>query len=243
MMMTPVVSMSPSPGQAVVSSTPSQDDTNRNAPIIAVVGVLVSLLTIVTATIIAISVLLWLRKRKREAELVDSAAYIYLSQNKELDSNPAYHTVNAANVVKDSNESYTANSVPTLTSSDTAYQTVQTPSRRSLDIATSANKSYVATDITTSANAAYHPIDSSNDDTQQLEYDYVRYDNDLDVDTAYQTVQPPSRKSVDIATSANESYVTTDITASANAAYHPIDSSNDDTQPLEYEYVRSEDRD
>ena len=235
-----MVALSPSPGQAVVSSTPSQDDTNRNAPIIAVVGVLVSLLTIVTATIVAISVLLWLRKRKREAELVDSVAYIYLSQNKELDSNPAYHTVNAANVVMNTNESYTADSVPTLTSSDTANLTVQTPSR---NIATSVNESYMTTDIKTSANAAYHPIDSSNDDTQQLEYDYVRYDNDLDVDIAYQTVQPPSRKSVDIASSANESYVATDITTSSNAAYHPMNSSNDDTQQLEYEYVRSDDVD
>ena len=113
---------------------------------------------------------------------MDSVAYIYLSQNKELDSNPAYLTVNAANVVMDTNESYAADSVPTLTSSDTAYQTVQTPSR---NIATSVNESCMTTDITTSANEAYHPIDSSNDDTQQLEYDYVRYDNDLDVNTAY----------------------------------------------------------
>ena len=160
----------------------TQDDTvnntNRNGPIIAGIGVLVSLLTIVIATIVAISVLLWLRKRKREPELVDNVAY--LSQNRELDSNPAYHTVSATNVVMDTNDSYAANSVPT--SPNTTYQTVQPPSGKSVDIATSVNEAYVTTDITTSVNAAYQPIHSSSDNTHQLEYDYVRSDNDLEYD-------------------------------------------------------------
>ena len=160
----------------------TQDDTvnntKRNAPIIAGIGVLVSLLTIIIATIVAISVLLWLRKRKKEPKLVDNVAY--LSQKRKLDSNPAYHTVSAANVVMDTNESYGANSVPT--SPNTAYHTVQPPSRKSVDIATSVNVAYVTTDISTSANAAYHPIHSSSDNTQQLEYDYVRSDNDLEYD-------------------------------------------------------------
>ena len=104
----------------------------------------------------------------------------YLSQNRELDSNPAYHTVSAANVVMDTNECYGANSVPT--SPNTAYHTVQPPSRKSVDIATSVNETYMTTDITTSDNAAYHLIHNSSDNTQQLEYDYVRSDNDLEYD-------------------------------------------------------------
>ena len=104
----------------------------------------------------------------------------YLSKNRELDSNPAYHAVSAVNVVMDTNESYGANSVPT--SPNTAYQTVQPPSRKSVDIATSVNEAYVTTDITTSVNAAYQPTHSSSDNTHQLEYDYVRSDNDLEYD-------------------------------------------------------------
>ena len=155
------------------SSADSQDDALVNVSLttetviaLGIGVILFIILILIVLLVVCISVLLWLRKRKREPKLVDNVAY--LSQNIELESN---HTVSAANVVM---ESYGANSVPT--SPNIAYQTVQPPSMKSVDIATSVNEAYATTDITTSVNAAYQPS------SQQLEYDYVRSDNDLEHD-------------------------------------------------------------
>ena len=63
-----------------------------------------------TVTIIAISVLLWLRKRKRD--VTDHSA------DDILESNSAYNSIN----VMDTDDSYAVSSVPT--SANTAYQTV-----------------------------------------------------------------------------------------------------------------------
>ena len=87
----------------------------------------------------------------------------YHSQNEDVrvDSNPAYHTVSADNVVLDTDETI---SVPTP-----SHQTVHP--RESVYIATSANEAYVGVDISTSVNASYQSVQRGNDDS--LEYDYA----------------------------------------------------------------------
>ena len=107
------------------------------------------------AVIATISVLLWLKKRKREPELVDNVAYHSQNRKIETGTNPAYHAIPTA-----TNEAYVATSVPT--SPNTAYQ-VASPRRESGDIATSTNEAYVATNVVTSVNAAYQPTQNSSE--------------------------------------------------------------------------------
>ena len=115
-----------------------------------------------------VCVVVWLRKRKREPELVDNVAYHPQNRGIKTNTNAAYHTV-LANVVTATNEAYIATSVPT--SPNTAYQAT----RESGDIATSTNEAYVATDVATFFNAAYQPTQNTSENT--LEYDYVQLES------------------------------------------------------------------
>ena len=143
---------------------PQEDSVANNTVIISVIT---SLMILITATSVLLATLMWLRKRKREPELMDNAAYHSHNTEIKTESITAHHTSND-NVVTARNEAYAATSVPI--SPNSAYQPVAPP-RESVDIATETNMAYVATDIATSVNPAYQPTKNSSDST--LEYDYI----------------------------------------------------------------------
>ena len=116
-------------------------------------------LSVVTVAFTLGCALLWFRKRKRNTKSVNNVTYHSQNEDVRVDSNPAYHTVSADNIVMDTDETI---SVPT-----SSYQTVHP--RESVYIATSPNEAYVGVDISNSVNASYQSV--QRDDS--LEYDYA----------------------------------------------------------------------
>ena len=152
---------------------------------------------------------------------------------------PTTPATDASNVITATNVAYAATSV-------SAYQPVVPPQES--DINASANSAYQPVappqegDITASANLAYQPVvppqESDITASANLAYQPVVPPQESDitasVNLAYQLMVP----SRDIATATNVAYVATDINASVNPAYRPLQGTSDSTSESMYDYAR-----
>ena len=111
---------------------------------------------------VVISVLVWLKKRKRDPKLEDNVAYH--PRNMEFETSPisAINPLSIA-IQTTTNEAYTSN---TYTSLNATYEVIE-ETAEDKDIDTKPNEAYITTGIATSVNEAYQP-----DNTPV--YDYVR---------------------------------------------------------------------
>ena len=126
-----------------------------------IISAISSVVLLMTATVVAISVLLWLRKRKMELRKRKSEP--------EVANNVTYHSYDRGNAdAAIGHHTVNGNTAATI-HCHTALNT-----KESVD---TKNEAHSDMDITMSVNPTYNQVETSDDDSSQCAYDYVRTAN------------------------------------------------------------------